>query len=153
MEEREFKSTYRDVNPRECPFERAMLRQCSACSHAVRLSIAEREAVGCRTDEAHGRCIQLMEALQHNVRFALRIDHPDAPLPHGKRIKIECGGLLGLQKVMAEEHQRELAPEPRVEDAHGVIEESVERFGSIDAIPFQRLMPAIAHFEGRRRRR
>ena len=149
MEEREYHSTYHDVNPLECPFERGVLRQCVTCSQAKRIFIAEREGVGCRHEGAHKVCEKLYDAMHHNARFALKVGNPDAPLPHGKRIKVECGGLLGLQGLVHPDREEAV----RVEDAYAVIQEALAEFGTLEQIPYQRLMPAISHYQSRPKRR
>ena len=55
-DENAYKQTYSEVNPLQCVFERGMLRRCLDCEHGIRRNIAEREAVGCRDQAAHGLC-------------------------------------------------------------------------------------------------
>ena len=149
MEEREYHSTYRNVNPLECPFERGLLRQCLTCSQVRRIYIAEREGIGCAHEGAHKVCEGLYDAMLENGRFALKINNPDAPLPHGKRIKVECGGLLGLQTLVHPEREGS----ERVDDVYAVVQKAVADHGSLEGIPYQRLMPAISHFQARPRRK
>jgi hypothetical protein len=143
VEENLFRATYEGLRRRECPFERAILRGCCACPLSRRLHVGERLGVGCRDGEASRRCLALFAALRHNARFALRLSHPEAPLPHGKRIKVECGGLLGLARLL------EPTVEPPVRDIHAVVEEALSRYETLEEIPYQRLMPEINAFRGR----
>ncbi len=149
MEEREFRSTYHDINPRECPFERAILRRCAACREARRIYLAEREAIGCNHEGCFRQCSELFEQALTNARFALKLLDRDEPVPHGKRIKVECGTLIGLHDLAGDAHTRQEA----IDNVSALVADAVGRYGSIDALPYQRLMPAIVHFQGRSRRR
>ncbi|MBI3478859.1 MAG: hypothetical protein HY016_00635 [Nitrosomonadales bacterium] len=80
-----------------CPFEKSILTHCAACSLAEKRHIAEREAVICNDAEALVRCIALRDALRHNFNFALGRPHIDGPLPHAQEMRMQCGGLRGLQ--------------------------------------------------------
>ena len=149
MEEREYHSTYHDVNPLECPFERGLLRQCLTCSQIRRIYIAEREGIGCAHEGAHKVCEALYDTTLHNARFALKLGSTEAPLPHGKRIKIECGALLGLQALVHPERE----PAARVDDVYAVVQKALGEYGSVEGIPYQRLMPAITHYQARPKRK
>jgi hypothetical protein len=144
MEESAWRETIHSVNDRPCAFYKAVLRRCAGCSRAQRLLIAEREAVACISPGAQPRCMQLLEALRTRSIFALRLTHLDGMLPHGKEIKVQCGGLLGLQQVATEGEIGE-----RVEDIHRLIDLAVSRYGAIDALPFSEVVKSIVHFQSR----
>ncbi|MBT8420466.1 MAG: hypothetical protein KJO08_06350, partial [Gammaproteobacteria bacterium] len=96
MDENEYRNTYQAVNPFPCSFRKAMLARQCGCRHQVQLHIAEREAVGCRIPSAHEDCRKLLDLLRRNARFTLKLMEPsDVPLPHGKEIKVQVGGLRG----------------------------------------------------------
>ncbi len=147
MDDQAFKQTYRATNPLACPFEKAILICRCACSEAERVNIAERDTVNCRDAQAQGDCSLLVGMLRHNAAFALKLTHADAALPHAKHVKVQCGGLLGLQAVM----QPERAGEARVEDIRGLVLEAQERFGSLQELPYSEIVRGIAGFELRRR--
>lgn len=77
--------------------------------------------------------------------FALKL-HAGEALPHAKEIRLQCGGLLGLQRVVADE--------PRLEapNVHALVVQAQERFGSLQHLPYDEIMKSIAAYEGRRRR-
>ncbi len=83
-----------------CPFEKTILTRCAACSKADKHNIAEREIVACRDVVAHRRCIALRDLLRRNFTFALGKTHIDGPLPHAQEMRMQCGGLKGLQVEM-----------------------------------------------------
>lgn len=147
MDEQAFKQTYRATNPLACPFEKAILICRCACSEAKRINIAERDTVNCLDAQAQGDCSLLAGMLRHNAAFALKLTHADAVLPHAKYVKVQCGGLLGLQAAMRQEQ----AGEARVEDIRGLVLEAQERYGGLQDLPYSEIVRGIAGFEFRRR--
>lgn len=143
MDETAFEEARRRLNPHPCPFEKAILARCCACSAALRRSISERETVACASTEARASCVALRAQLRQNSLFALKVA-PGTPLPHAKEMKAMCGGLHGLQQ--------EVEPADQVSDVRALVRSAMERFGSLEALPYSRLMPAVAAFELRRRR-
>lgn len=143
MEHDTFRDARRVLNPHPCPFEKAILARCCACSLAVRLSISERETVACESEPARETCARLRAQLRQNSLFALKVA-PGTPLPHAKEMKAMCGGLLGLQQ--------EVEPGEEVADVHALVVAALGRFGSLEALPYSKIMPAVAAFELRRRR-
>lgn len=145
MDEKEFKKTFRDVNEAPCVFAKAILRRCCRCSRSQKLFIAEREAVACKSPGARQRCLEVKEQLHEKAIFALRLPHPETVLPHGKELKVQCGGMLGLQQALREEEQ--LAEV--VDDINGLLESAIEDFGSVEALPYSEVVRGISTFKPR----
>lgn len=146
MDEREFKQTYAEVNDRPCRFAKAILRRCAGCSRSQRVFLAEREAIACRSPGGQQRCTELVERLRDNALFALRLTHIDGPLPHGKEMKVECGGLLGLQSEV-DGHDIDQVP-----DINALVDASLARWGALADLPFSSLAKFVARYEPRRKR-
>jgi len=97
MDETAYRQILSSTVPSACPFEKSILSSCAACSKAEKRNIAEREIVACNNTQALGRCIALRDLLRHNFTFALGKTHIDGPLPHAQEMRMQCGGLRGLQ--------------------------------------------------------
>lgn len=130
---------------RKCPFERALLARCVNCSLARRLLLAEREAVSCSDQTANADCIAFHAALHHNARFALHLT-PGQPWPFGKEIRAQCGGVLGLQAALGH-------PAAAQDDVAALLREGLQRYQTIDALPYSEIMRGVVHFQPRKRRR
>lgn len=100
MDEAAYRQALTTSTLRYCPFEKTVLTHCAACSKAEKHNIAEREIIACNDAEAHERCIALRDLLRHNFSFALSKLHIDGPLPHAQEMRMQCGGLKGLQFEM-----------------------------------------------------
>jgi hypothetical protein len=149
MDNEIFRRTYHSINERFCPYEKSILTNNCECSLAKRFCIAEREGVRCSSDAAQARCIQVLELLRQQARFALKATDQRTALPHAKAMRVQVGGLRGLQAALAPSH-----PIPsRIEDVHAIIEAAQERFGDLADVPFQPIIQQIAAYKGRKRRR
>ena len=145
MDETEFKKTFRDVNGTPCIFAKAILRRCAGCSRSEKLFIAEREAVACKSPGAHQRCREVLTQLHNKAMFALHLSHPEQVLPHGKELKVQCGGLLGLQQALQVHH----SAMETVPDINALLEQAVRDRGSLDDLPLGEVVKAVAAYKPR----
>jgi hypothetical protein len=111
-----------------CPFEKSILSSCAACSKAEKHNIAEREVVTCNDKEALARCIALRDLLRHNFTFALGKLHIDGPLPHAQEMRMQCGGLKGLQFS--------LDASDEVRDVATLVAMAQHKFGGLADFPY-----------------
>lgn len=148
VEEDEYRSTYRAVNQRRCVFEKAILNRHCSCSFATRFFLADREGISCEAEAAHTRCSRLLSMLRDKSRFALKLRSTEEELPHTKEIKVQAGGLLGLQKAVYPEsvHGKQ------VEDIAGLIANALKTFTSLERIPYSEITQSVAAFAGRKKR-
>lgn len=142
MDETEFKTAYYQVNDRPCPFTKAVLTRCAQCSRAQKVLIAEREAVTCLSPAAHTRCAALMPAWREKALFALKLTHVADKLPHGKEIKVQCGGLRGLADAMHD------AVTP-IADIHDLLDRALAQFGAAERLPYSDMVKSVVSFQGR----
>ncbi len=151
MDQDAFRKTYHEVNERFCAFEKAILTQQCQCSEAHKFCIAEREGVHCNSDAGQQQCLQLLEVLRSQARFALRATSEDRKnlLPHGKAIRIQVGGLRGLHVAL---NPREPTP-PCIESVIDLVNRAIKHFGSLDKLPFSMVMQQISAYHPRIRSR
>jgi hypothetical protein len=147
MDEQAFKKTYDGLNPLACPFEKAILICRAECRQAKRISIAERLAVGCLSREAQADCAALLELLRPRAVFALKLTHLGGALPHAKEVRIQCGGLLGLQGAVSPD----VPQGTPVANIHALVQEAKRLFGGLPDLPFSQVVRGIAGFQIRRR--
>ncbi len=150
MDEKEYRTAYKDLNSRPCVFEKAMLARCVACSQANKVNIAVREGMGCGTEAAQSDCALFKNLLKQNARFVLQINDLNQPLPHAKDLRMQCGGLAGLRELMRHPSREPSLPE---NDVRAWIVAGKNWFGGLNDLPYQQIARQIAHFKGRRRKR
>jgi hypothetical protein len=128
MDEAAYRQALTSAFPRNCPFEKSILTHCAACSMAAKHNIAERELVACNDAVAHQRCKALRDLFRHSFAFALGKPHIEGPLPHAQEMRIQCGGLKGLQFVLDENAE--------VSDVAALLERVQQRYGNLADLPF-----------------
>ena len=87
--------------------------------------------------------------MRQNAGFALKLPDSDgSPLPHPKELKVQIGGLLGLQGLLFTEKQNSES----VENIDHILQQALEQFGTFSEIPFNEIVKSITTFQGRQRR-
>ncbi len=167
MDEDQYRSAYREMNPTRCYFEKLLLLRYGHCEQAEKLFLAEREAFSCKNAVAQQQCLRLLDNLRSNSRFALQITQADGPLPHAKEIKVQVGGLFGLQQLLANknltntdilndddakfgEQGQQQAP---IENIYATINETVAQYEGLDGIPYNEVVKSIINFKLPERKR
>lgn len=142
MDESAYRQVLSSTLPCGCPFEKSILSSCAACSNAKKRNIAEREIVACKDVQALERCIELRNLFRTNFTFAMGRPHIDGPLPHAQEMRMQCGGLKGLQVVLDDSDQ--------VLDVAEMLEKLQQRFGSLADFPFEQIVRlAKTHYKFR----
>lgn len=139
---------YKEHNHNCCAYEKAILARYCNCSLAERLCIAEREGINCNSVLSRARCLSFLDLLRSQARFLLKNTLQSATISHAKMLKIQAGGLLGLQSIV---HTQPDNPSRTIQDANELLEAAKTQFGSMENLPFHILIQHIAAFEGRPR--
>jgi hypothetical protein len=141
MDESAYKKTYAEVAGRPCVFEQALLGHCAACSLALHIQIAEREAATCPLAASHARCHDLHNQLRRCFSFALGVP-TDGELPHAKEMRVQCGGLMGMQQL--------LSGDAEVADVDALITEVMAEWGDWSEVPWSEVVhEAAQNYKGR----
>ena len=148
MDETEYRQTYRAVNEQRCIFEKAINARRCTCSLSQRFNLADREGVACSSAAGANRCKNLLELLRKNAKFALQMTNVPGPLPHAKEVKVQIGGLLGLQKLL----DPSLLDEALVHDINGLAETALQQYQTLENLPYSEIVKSVVTFEGRPRR-
>ena len=148
VEEDEYRSTYHAVVRRRCVFEKAILTHRCACACSTRFYLADREGISCQSQRTQQRCAGFLVLLRENARFALGITAVAPELPHAKEIKVQNGGLLGLQRALRPDLSTE-----KVLDVARLIDMGIETYGSAAQFPYREIVKSVVTFEARKRPR
>ncbi|MCW9023449.1 MAG: hypothetical protein OQK73_02090 [Gammaproteobacteria bacterium] len=147
MEEDQYRKTYGEINQLKCVFEKAInSRQC-ACSQSQRFNLADREGVACQTPVRHEKCVQLLVLMRSNASFSLQMQKVEGPLPHAREIKVQVGGLQGLQVALGQDVESKA-----IMDIDGLIQKAESTFGQIENFPYPEIIKSISRYKGRQRR-
>jgi hypothetical protein len=142
MDEDAFKDIYGNYDPQRCHFAKAILTRCAGCTRSQRVLIAEREAISCLSRAGYQRCGTMLPLLREKALFALGLRQSEQRLPHGKEMKVECGGLGALAGLLGE-----AAPD----DVDALLQRAEKTFGTVERIPFGEIVGAISRYSLRKR--
>jgi hypothetical protein len=148
MDEQQYRDTYHSVNDRRCVFEKTINSRRCSCDKSCRFHLADREGIACRSASANVLCKELLDSMRSKARFALHLTSADSPLPHAKEIKVQTGGLLGLQGLL----HPDKSGADSVENAIGLVDTAITRFERLENLPYDIIVQAIVKFEGRKKR-
>lgn len=149
MEEDQYRETYNSVNELRCVYEKAINSRRCTCSASHRFNLADREGVSCQSKPGQQRCKTILELMRKNASFALKLPETDGtPLPHAKEIKVQVGGLLGLQALLFKEKEGT----DKVEDINHILRTTLEQYDEFSRLPFTEIVKSITNFQGRQRR-
>ena len=149
MDEAHYRDTYKTINETRCWFEKAINSRKCKCALMERFNLADREGVRCSRKEGQLQCHAWLEVLREKALFALQLTKMEGPLPHAKEVKVQLGGMLGVQAAL----NPELAEAEAVEDIHTCLTDALRKYGSIEQFPFPEIMQTVVQIEGRTTRR
>ena len=147
MEENEYKSSYSEIANIRCEFEKALTNNKAKCSYAMHFCLADREGYACKSRESSAKCHELLGLLRDNSRFILKLQQTGNKLPHNMEIRVQAGGLSGIQSLFVSEWR------DKIEDIYALIEQAEAEFGSLDKLPYNRIVQSICSFRGRKNRK
>lgn len=147
MEENEYKSAYHEIARIRCEFEKALTNNRARCSCARHFWLADREGYACKSTESSAKCHDLLSKLRENSRFLLKLAQAGDKLPHNMEIRVQVGGICGIQELFSTD------PEPLVDDIHALVEQAEAEYGSLDRLPYNRIVQSVSQFQGRKSRK
>ena len=127
-----------------CPFSKPIIGNWCQCQHA---NLAERCAgkmVCKQADKYLTECRSLVEIFKEKSRFVLGINQQQNELTHMQLMKIRCGGLRGMQRVLSNNSNI-----PNVLD---IMRISTEHYGSVNEFPFNEIIRDIKAFSHRKKK-
>lgn len=146
MQENEYRSAYKSLNPHKCVFEKAINSRRCTCDASKRFNLADREGVACADALLLKRCEQYLGSMRENARFSLQLTQIDGPLPHAKEIKVQLASVTELHKILHSESASDL---PNIRET---ISDGVEKYGAIENFPYSELTKAVSQFQSRKKR-
>ena len=126
MEENEYRSAYKSLNPHKCVFEKAINSRRCRCDASERFNLADREGGACADALLLSQCKQYLQTMRENARFSLQLTQIDGPLPHAKEIRVQLASIIELNRIQDPEVSTEL---PNIRQT---IVSAVEEYGSIE---------------------
>ena len=146
MDEENYRQVFERINSAPCVFEKSILSLKCKCAYQHLFRLADRQGVGCTDAVMQLNCKKFLDHLRQQTRFVFKINI-DGPLPHNKEIKVQNGGMLGLQKLLVNTALTE-----SVDDIASLMHKVVDLYGGIDALPYNLIMPSVREYKTRPKR-
>ncbi len=131
-----------------CAFEKALIAGRAGCSRVCRYTIGERIELYCDSKPDAARCAKLIGWIRRNSRFVFGESKLPRVLTHGRELRLQCGGLQGLADLVGDgEDAAECG------DVSVLLRLAEARYPHFDGLPLDRILPRVAAFTPRRKRR
>ena len=126
-----------------CPFSKPIIGNWCQCQYA---NLDERCAgkMTCLKSETYlAYCYELVDLFKEKSHFVLGITQHEDELTHMQLMKIRCGGLIGMQRV--------LTGNTDVPDVLETMRLAGQRYGSVTEFPFSEIVRDIKEFSHRKK--
>jgi len=128
-----------------CPFSKPIIGNWCKCQYANLDERCAGKMTCLKSDQYLVGCYDLVDVLKDKSRFILGISHSDQELTHMQLMKIRCGGLIGMQRVLSDHVGG-------IPDVLVLIKQANIKFGNIMAFPFNDVVRDIKEFSHRKKR-
>jgi hypothetical protein len=132
-----------------CPFSATLVSEDFGCRNAAGIVRRGGAEIACTSDAAHARCRALFRNLKEAALPAFGVADDPLQMPHSVLVKIQYGGLLGVQRTLNPALEGAMA----VADIDRLVTSAAEHFPSLQDIPYAELSNDITGYRLPRRRR
>ncbi|MGB5306473.1 MAG: hypothetical protein WBN51_11860 [Gammaproteobacteria bacterium] len=130
-----------------CPFSSTLLSDNFGCRHASQIVRRGGAEIACSAAASHDRCTLLFRKLKDAALPAFAVEDDLLQMPHSVLVKIQYGGLLGLQRSIAREDTRKDV----IEDINALIDAAIEHYSALENIPCNTLVDDMTAYKLSRR--
>jgi len=128
-----------------CPFSKPIIGNWCQCQYANLDERCAGKMTCLKSDQYLAGCYDLVDVLKEQSRFILGISHAEQALTHMQLMKIRCGGLLGMQRVISGEVGV-------IPDVLNVMHQAEVKYGDVLTFPFNEVVRDIKEFSHRKKR-
>ncbi len=156
MDEDQYRSTYKELNPNRCIFEKAITNRRCDCELKRKFVLATRECVACESESALPQCTQVLNTIRNNARFSLKVVTVDGPMPHNKELQVQAGGMLVLQQLLSNNNdlpQKQTEQQAIVTNIHQTMQDALLEYETIENLPFGEIVKGVVSYQSRPKRR
>ena len=130
-----------------CVFALTQIANEFSCEHGELVTRRAGADIACQAEQYQQQCTCAYQQLKHIGLNAFDYEDDLTQVPHGVWVKIQYGGLLGLQKAL----QGNTAN--KVENITNVIQALHTQYSEIGAFPYENIVPDMQAYKSRKRRK
>ena len=128
-----------------CPFSATLVRNDYGCARARQVIRRGGTEFVCDSSAAHDRCRTCFASCKQVTLEHLGLEDDLTVVPQATLVKVQFGGLAGLQRITAPDTVR-------IDNIDNLLAHALERFGSVQEIPYPALLEDINGYRMPRRR-
>ncbi|HYA38776.1 MAG TPA: hypothetical protein VEI74_10970 [Candidatus Methylomirabilis sp.] len=132
----------------KCAFSNPLIGGQFGCENAEQVTRRGGPDIACRSEQAHARCERLFQRMKAAALPAFGVEDDLLSMPHSVLVKIQYGGLLGLQRLLGVGE----ADAAEVKNIHALVGQAVQAHGNLEAIPYPAFVEDMTSFKLKRRR-
>ena len=132
----------------KCAFSNTLVTNQFGCEKGAQVTRRGGPDVVCASEEAHQRCEKLFQRMKQTALPAFGVEDDLLSMPHSVQMKIQFGGLLGLQRLQDKGTDESTV----VKNIHGLVGQAIGKHGGLDAIPCQTFVEDMTSYKLKRRR-
>ena len=135
------------MTDRLCPFSAPLIKQDFGCQHAKEIVPRGGAEIACEQADAHLQCSSLHDAIKQSALVAMGHEDDLLTVPHNVLIKIQYGGLLGLQASLDDSEKSNT----RIEDITTLVVTAMDTYPDLKNLPFEQVSHSIKTYKTQRR--
>jgi hypothetical protein len=132
----------------KCAFSNTLVTHQFGCELGMQVARRGGPDIACLSEAAHRRCADLFERMKQAALPAFGVEDNLLSMPHSVLVKVQYGGLLGLQRLL----ENEADGSAEVTNIHDLVGRAFENYGGLEAIPCQAFVGAMTSYKLKRRR-
>ena len=132
----------------KCAFSNTLVTNQFGCEKGEQVTRRGGPDVACTSDEAHRHCEKLFQRMKQTALPAFGVEDDLLSMPHSVLVKIQFGGLLGLQRLLGDG----TADTDAVKNIHHLVGKAVAKYGDLDAVPCRAFVEDMTSYKLKRRR-
>ena len=129
----------------KCPFQVPQIKKDFACTSGIEVTRRDGTAVACQSSTASRHCCELYEDLKQVGLETFDMNDDLLEVPQSLYIKVQYGGLLGLQRLLGDVRQD-------IADISSLVAQLHARYGAIENVPCEQVKTDIRSHKVRRKK-
>ena len=131
----------------KCAFSNTLVTNQFGCENGEQVTRRGGPDVVCASEEAHQQCEKLFQRMKQTALPAFGVEDDLLSMPHSVLVKIQFGGLLGLQRLQDKGTDESTV----VKNIHGLVGQAIGKHGGLNAIPCQAFVEDMTSYKLKRR--
>jgi len=131
----------------KCAFSNTLVTNQFGCEKAAQVTRRDGPDIVCASDESHQQCEKLFQRMKQAALPAFGVEDDLLSMPHSVLVKVQFGGLLGLQRLQGDSTNESAV----VKNIHGLVGQAIGKHGGLDAIPCRAFVEDMTSYKLKRR--